>query len=590
MAFQLSPGVEIREFDLTSVIPAIATTPAGYVGLFQWGPADTRVLIETEKQLTDVFGKPDTSIDLATDWYVAANFLSYGGALQVVRSVGSGDDNATDASDTDGVQIKSREDFEVQFQGAYTGYSFKWAAKYPGLLGNSLKVVVIDSKDPSPNTNTGIAWETYTNTYGIPGTSDYASTINASANDEITILVIDEDGAWTGTKGTVLEQFVKVSKATDARSGDGSSNYWRNVVNGQSKYVWAGVVEPNTGSTYTAGGALTWNSAVDPSNTFRVLSDVKEYSLAGGSLNTTKGVSAEADVVATFQAQFSNAEDVDVSLLIAGNLSAANAKEVVTIAANRQDCIAFVSPRPVTDILTPVRIGGTLGDDAVYTAINNYRTTVGSSSYGVMDGNAKYQYDRYNDRFLYIPLCGDTAGCCVRTDNTREPWFSPAGYDRGRINNIVKLVWNPSKTYRDKLYKNNINPIVSFQGSGAILFGDKTLQSKPSAFDRINVRRLFNVLEKTIATAAKFQLFEFNDAFTRAQFRQLVEPFLREVQGKRGVSSYAVICDESNNTSSVIDQNQFVADIFVAPARSINFIRLNFVATPTGVTFAEFGG
>jgi phage tail sheath protein FI len=231
-----------------------------------------------------------------------------------------------------------------------------------------------------------------------------------------------------------------------------------------------------------------------------------------------------------------------------------------------------------------------MDDDAVFTAINNYRTTVGSSSYGVMDGNAKYQYDRYNDRFLYIPLCGDTAGCCVRTDNTREPWFSPAGYDRGRINNIVKLVWNPSKTYRDKLYKNNINPIVSFQGSGAILFGDKTLQSKPSAFDRINVRRLFNVLEKTIATAAKFQLFEFNDAFTRAQFRQLVEPFLREVQGKRGVSSYAVICDESNNTSSVIDQNQFVADIFVAPARSINFIRLNFVATPTGVTFAEFGG
>jgi phage tail sheath protein FI len=582
MAFQLSPGVEIREFDLTSVIPAIATTPAGYVGLFQWGPADTRVLIETEKQLTDVFGKPDTSIDLATDWYVAANFLSYGGALQVVRSVGSGDDNATDASDTDGVLIKSREDFEIQFQGAYTGYSFKWAAKYPGTLGNSLKVVVIDSKDPSPNTNTGIAWETYTNTYGIPGTSDYASTINASANDEITILVIDEDGAWTGTKGTVLEQFVKVSKATDARSGDGSSNYWRSVVNGQSKYVWAGVVE----STGYYSGTLTWNSAVDASNAFKVLSDVKEYSLAGGSLNTTKGVSAEADVVATFQAQFSNAEDVDVSLLIAGNLAAANAKEVVTLAANRQDCIAFVSPRAVTDVLTPVRTS----DDAVYTAINNYRTTVGSSSYGVMDGNAKYQYDRYNDRFLYIPLCGDTAGCCVRTDNTREPWFSPAGYDRGRINNIVKLVWNPSKTYRDKLYKNNINPIVSFQGSGAILFGDKTLQSKPSAFDRINVRRLFNVLEKTIATAAKFQLFEFNDAFTRAQFRQLVEPFLREVQGKRGVSSYAVICDESNNTSSVIDQNQFVADIFVAPARSINFIRLNFVATPTGVTFAEFGG
>ena len=207
-----------------------------------------------------------------------------------------------------------------------------------------------------------------------------------------------------------------------------------------------------------------------------------------------------------------------------------------------------------------------------------------------MDGNAKYQYDRFNDRFLYVPLCGDIAGCCVRTDNTKEPWYSPAGYDRGRINNIVKLAWNPSKEYRDDLYNLSINPVVTFQGTGAILFGDKTLQTKASAFDRINVRRLFNVLEKTIATAAKFQLFEFNDAFTRSQFRQLVDPFLREVQGKRGVSSYALVCDESNNPPSVIDQNQFVADIFIAPARSINFIRLNFVATPTGVTFAEFGG
>lgn len=582
MAFQLSPGVEIREFDLTSVIPAIATTPAGYVGLFQWGPADTRVLIETEKQLTDVFGKPHTSIDLATDWYVAANFLSYGGALQVVRSVGTGDDNATDSSNTDGLLIKSREDFEQQFQGASNNFSFKWAAKYPGLLGNSLKVVVLDSTDP--NTNTSSTWDTYVDTYGTPGTSDYASTINANAKDEITVIVIDKDGAWTGTKGTVLEQFVKISKASDARSGDGATNYWRNVINNQSKYVWVGDREQ---TAQYSSGTLNWDSPVHPTNQFRVLSDIKEYSLAAASMNTTKST-AETDVIASFRSQFSNSEDVDVSLLIAGNLTAANAKEVITIAANRQDCIAFVSPQPVADVLENVKTA--TADVDVFDAIKAYRDTLGSSSYGVMDGNAKYQYDRYNDRFLYIPLCGDTAGCCVRTDNTKEPWYSPAGYDRGRINNIVKLVWNPSKNYRDKLYKNNINPIVAFQGSGAILFGDKTLQTKPSAFDRINVRRLFNVLEKTIATAAKFQLFEFNDAFTRAQFRQLVEPFLREVQGKRGVSSYAVICDESNNPASVIDQNQFVADIFVAPARSINFIRLNFVATPTGVTFAEFGG
>ena len=582
MAFQLSPGVEIREFDLTSVIPAIATTPAGYVGLFQWGPADTRVLIETEKQLTDVFGKPHSDIDYATDWYVAANFLSYGGALQVVRAVTASDDNATDASDTDGVTIKSREDYEQQFQGNYSGFEFKFAAKYPGPLGDSLKVVVLDSVDP--NTNTSSTWDTYAGVYGTPGTSDYASAINATAKDEITVVVIDEDGAWTGTKGTVLEQFVKISKASDARSGDGSTNFWRNVINNRSKYVWVGDVEPN--GSYGAG-TLAWNNPVSSSSSFKTLSDIKEYSLAGGSKTSSKS-SAGSDVVSAFRNNFSNAEDVDVSLLIAGNLTAANAKEVITIAANRQDCIAFVSPQPVTDVLENAT--GSTADADVYAAIKAYRDTLGSSSYGVMDGNAKYQYDRYNDRFLYVPLCGDTAGCCVRTDNTKEPWYSPAGYDRGRINNIVKLVWNPSKTYRDNLYKNNINPVVSFQGSGAILFGDKTLQTKPSAFDRINVRRLFNVLEKTVATAAKFQLFEFNDAFTRAQFRQLVEPFLREVQGKRGVSSYAVVCDESNNPASVIDQNQFVADIFVAPARSINFIRLNFVATPTGVTFAEFGG
>lgn len=582
MAFQLSPGVEIREFDLTSVIPAIATTPAGYVGFFQWGPADTKVLIETEKQLTDVFGKPYTDVTYAIDWYVASNFLSYGGALQVVRAVSASDINATDSSDTNGVTIKSREDFEKQFAAAnasYTGFNFKWAAKYPGHLGNSLKVVVVDSSDPS-TTNTTDDWSTYTDVYGVPGTSDYASTINANANDEITVLVIDEDGAWTGQKGTVLEQYIKVSKATDAKSGDGNTLFWRNVINNRSKYIWVGD-KPNTGD-FKSGGITSWDSAVHPTNGFKVLSNVKSYSLAAGAVDSTP---TESDKVAQFQEQFSNSEDVDVSLLIAGHMTAASSKEVVNIAAARQDCIAFVSAKPL-DILNATLSS----DDATFTVLNNYRTTVGSSSYGVMDGNAKYQYDRYNDRFLYIPLCGDIAGCCVRTDNTKEPWYSPAGYDRGRINNIVKLVWNPSKTYRDKLYKNNINPVVSFQGSGAILFGDKTLQTKASAFDRINVRRLFNVLEKTIATAAKFQLFEFNDAFTRAQFRQLVEPFLREVQGKRGVSSYAVVCDESNNPASIIDQNRFVADIFVAPARSINFIRLNFVATPTGVTFAEFGG
>jgi len=567
MAFQLSPGVEIKEFDLTNVIPAIATTPAGYVGMFQWGPQDQRVLITSEKQLQSVFATPTTDPTMAISWFVASNFLSYGGALQVIRASHASDLNATDNGS--GALVQNRDKYE-SFNGTYT---FKFAAKYPGTLGNGLKVVVIDG---DVTTNTDTEWTTFTDTYGVPGTSSFASTLGAT-NDELHVIVIDATGKWSGTPGTVLETFLRVSKAKNAKNADGTTNYWKNVVNNKSQYVWVGTSE-TASALFT--GSQAWDTDAVTTSSFKQLINLQDYILTGSSQNTP----SDATISATFEEYFTNAEEVDVSLLIAGNISAAEAKKVVEIAANRQDCIAFVSPSATT-------IGSYGSSSAtIFSAIKDYKTTVGNSSYGVMDGNAKYQYDRFNDRFLYVPLCGDIAGCCVRTDNTKEPWYSPAGYDRGRINNIVKLAWNPSKEYRDDLYNLSINPVVTFQGTGAILFGDKTLQTKASAFDRINVRRLFNVLEKTIATAAKFQLFEFNDAFTRSQFRQLVDPFLREVQGKRGVSSYALVCDESNNPPSVIDQNQFVADIFIAPARSINFIRLNFVATPTGVTFAEFGG
>jgi hypothetical protein len=572
MAFQLSPGVEIKEFDLTNVIPAIATTPGGYVGIFQWGPAELRTLITSEKQLQEVFGTPynDTGGDYARSWFVASNFLSYGGALQVVRAVSSTDRNSNDAGT--GILIKNRSHYETLTP------TFKFAAKYAGELGDSLKVVVVDSSEPS--TDTDETWTTYTDTYGIPDTSSFVSALGGE-NDEFHVFVIDIDGKWSGTPGTVLETFLRLSKARNAKNADGTTNYWKNVINNKSSYIWAGVKE-SSASEYT--GTDAWDTDATTTSSFKQLKQVKTYNLSGGVTDTTL-TGIETTITEAFSEYFENSEEVDVSLLIAGDLSAAEAKKVVEIAALRKDCIAFVSPRAVDDV------GNNVGTNAsIFSAIKTYKETVGNSSYGVMDGNAKYQYDRFNDRFLYVPLCGDIAGCCVRTDNTKEPWYSPAGYDRGRINNIVKLAWNPSKEYRDSLYNISVNPVVSFQGSGAILFGDKTLQTKPSAFDRINVRRLFNVLEKTIATAAKFQLFEFNDAFTRAQFRQLVDPFLREVQGKRGVTSYALVCDETNNPPSVIDSNQFVADIFVAPARSINFIRLNFVATPTGVTFAEFGG
>jgi len=250
------------------------------------------------------------------------------------------------------------------------------------------------------------------------------------------------------------------------------------------------------------------------------------------------------------------------------------------VAETRKDCVVFVSPE-LSDVVD------NLGSEA--TDVTAFRDTLPSSSYAVLDSGWKYQYDRYNDVYRWIPLNGDTAGLAVRTDFTNDPWFSPAGFNRGQIKNVVKLAYSPSKTDRDTLYKKGVNPVVSFPGQGTILYGDKTMLTKPSAFDRINVRRLFIVLEKAIATAAKYQLFEFNDPFTRAQFRNLVEPFLRDVQGRRGITDFKVVCDESNNTGEVIDRNEFVADIFIKPARAINFISLNFIATRTGISFEEVG-
>jgi phage tail sheath protein FI len=268
-----------------------------------------------------------------------------------------------------------------------------------------------------------------------------------------------------------------------------------------------------------------------------------------------------------------------------GKATTATTQYVIdNVAEVRLDCIVFASPQDTTTGDVIVGAGS-----AATTAINLYRDGLSSTSYAVLDSGYKYQYDRYNDVYRWIPLNGDVAGTCARTDNTNDPWFSPGGLNRGQIKNVVKLAHNPSKTDRDVLYKNGVNPVVTFPGQGTVLFGDKTLLAKPSAFDRINVRRLFIVLEKSIATAARFQLFEFNDGFTRAQFKNLVEPFLRDVQGRRGITDFVVKCDETNNTGQVIDANEFVADIFVKPNRSINYITLNFVAARSSINFSEVG-
>lgn len=636
MGFQVSPGVEIKEFDLTAIVPAVSTTPAGFVGAFQWGPAEQRVLINSEKTLRETFFTPSKEIFYSTSWFVAQNFLTYGSNLVVGRALLADDSNAftpgSKWTNTEGdaqiptnsnVVIKNRQDFESQFDARTFGsWDFTFAAKYPGTLGNSLQVIVYDinasdfTVDNLSNTNLGgkalseadaRAVINYVNRLPVD-TSSYAANINSAAEDEIHVIVIDKDGKITGDKNTILESYLGLSKAPSAKNPDGTTNYWRNVINNKSLYIWAGEspvfgnIAPEdrdqTGKPVRYYGQTEtgndWDTEVDlntPYNRCGIMVHELDY----GTLTSVTDLNrpqVEAAVVAGMEFLFGDAEEVDVSLLIAGDLKSVNNNNaVIALAENRKDCVAFVSP-PTEDVIDAASIEKAQTVLDYRNGEGDYEGQVGvlSSSYGVMDSGPKYQYDRYNDRFIYVPMCGDIAGCCVRTDTTREPWYSPAGYDRGRINNIVKLVYNPNKEQRDLLYQKGVNPVVTFQGSGAILFGDKTLQLKASAFDRINVRRLFIVLEKAIATAAKFQLFEFNDAFTRNQFRQLVEPFLRDVQGRRGISSYAVICDETNNPPSIVDSNQFVADIFVAPARSINFIKLNFVATPTGVQFAEFGG
>jgi hypothetical protein len=379
------------------------------------------------------------------------------------------------------------------------------------------------------------------------------------------MIVIDEDGKFTGTKNTVLEVFPFASKAADAKDDSGNSTFYKNVLASQSKYIqW--MDHPTTGTNW--GG----NSSI----AFANLTANVTVSLANGA----DGNVSTANVVTAYDS-FDNADSVDISLVISGPSGQTLADSLISMAESRKDCLVFLSPERA-DVVNNA------GDEATDTV--TYRDTLTSTSYAVLDGNWKYQYDKYNDVYRWVPLNGDIAGLCARTDQERDPWFSPGGLNRGIIKNIIKLAYNPTKTDRDTLYVKGINPVVTFQGEGTVLFGDKTLQSKPSAFDRINVRRLFIVLEKSIARAARFSLFEFNDQFTRAQFVSLVEPFLRDVQGRRGITDFRVVCDETNNTGEVIDRNEFIGDIYIKPARSINFIQLNFVAVRTGVSFDEVVG
>jgi hypothetical protein len=469
---------------------------------------------------------------------------------------------ATCTITTAGVKINNAESYNTTFVNG-AGVVGPWAAKYPGTLGNSLLVSMADSASFT-------AWTYAAEFDAAPGTSTYATSVNGTS-DELHIIVIDEDGAISGTRGTVLEKFAFVSKASDAKKSDGTNNYYKNVINARSEWIyWMDHLPAGTNWGTTAAG-----------KTFATISPASTVSLSGG---TDDFAVTDAEKQSAF-ALFANAEQYDISLVMLGKASATTAQYVISnICETRLDCIALVSPENTStgDII----IGSTSTEISAITA---YRDLLSSTSYAVMDSGYKYQYDRYNDVYRYVPLNGDVAGLCARTDFTNDPWFSPGGLNRGQIKNVVRLAVTPTKTQRDTLYKKGVNPVVTFPGEGTVLFGDKTLLAKPSAFDRINVRRLFIVMEKAIATAAKFQLFEFNDGFTRAQFKNLVEPFLRDVQGRRGITDFVVKCDESNNTGEVIDRNEFVADIFVKPNRSINFITLNFVAARSAINFSEIG-
>jgi len=723
MPFQVSPGVNVSEIDLTTAVPAVSTTEGAFAGVFHWGPIDQKILVTSEVDMVARFGRP--SNHNAETFFTAANFLSYGNQLFITRTANVTVTTSTEYTFANGstqtlagnvvsshtaigntsavttralYNIRNRDDFDAK-QPSFSASGEDgviYAAKYPGSYGNTIRVSQCDSSGQfrgtvnlTPNTfinpttssirfnvgntsaviavsnsatgalsdaanvvnttfgslnvgdlilagNTTVgfqrlkvasfsaldagdnsanltstswsdldAFSNSTHSFAIvnfetaynlsrnvnattfqreweyatlfdraPGVSSWqASKGNNAVVDELHVVVVDRLGQFTSTPGTVLEVYSNLSRATDSKLEDGAANYYANVINDVSNYVW--VTNPRTGATVGPAGVLEAATTTTPLT----------MNLSGGSDGFDENTVEVGDVLRGYD-QYASAEEVDVSFVLQGVARGPEGAQLANylidnIVERRKDCIAFISP-PKNAV---VRNAGSEVFDII-----RFRNNVRSTSYAVLDSGYKYQYDKYNDVYRFIPLNGDTAGLCVRTDSERDPWFSPAGFNRGQIKNIIKLAYNPITAARDELYKNGINPVVTFPGQGTVLFGDKTLLARSSAFDRINVRRLFIVLEKAIAIAAQSMLFEFNDEFTRAQFVNLIEPFLRDIQGRRGIYDFRVVCDTTNNTGEIIDRGEFIGDIYIKPARAINFIQLNFVAVRTGVEFNEIVG
>ena len=555
MANLVSPGVQVKEIDLTNVVPSVSSTIGAMAGAFTWGPANQIVTVTSETELVDKFGKPDANTFESV--LSASQFLSYGNNLKVARAVGTSARNAT----VSGTGILTQNSTVFSSQSPAAG---DWAqARYPGVTGNAVGISVLTAGQ------TGTAWQ-LSNVEGVPGTSAGAAAVGGS-NDEIHLWVYDVNGTITGTTGTVLEYWTYLSQANNVKSSDGTSLYYKDVINAGSKWVFIG---NHAAALSEAGQSAVGETFVTVASFF--------VSLTGG---IDDNVLTVGETTAAY-ALMADAETVDTNLIFQANsgLSAADnitlSNFITAQATARKDAVGFVSPERAA----------TVNASAPATTVATWRTAITSSSYGFADSTSLYVYDKYNDVYRWISAAGSMAGLSANADLVADAWFSPAGFTRGNVRNVTKLAWNPNQAERDALYKTGVNPIVTFPGQGTVLFGDKTLQSKPSAFDRINVRRLFIVLEKAVSAASKASLFEFNDEFTRAQFRNMVEPFLRDVKGRRGITDFKVVCDGTNNTGNIIDTNKFVADIYIKPARSINYITLNFIATRTGVEFSEIAG
>jgi len=636
MASQVSPGVVIRERDIsTGVLTGVSGLRAGIASSFRSGPVGKITNIVSERDLINVFGAPAEAN--AADWLVASEFLRYGGQLAVVRAE-TGVLNAT--LDGTAVLVGSKEDYE-----AGAGSSEKFIARTAGADGNNLHVVIVDKGPDFTITKSGHGLSvggTYTddaavghevvevvdaNTVRIiqgtsaptpasgdtsvafsnsqwnataigstgltfkevgprPNTSAYASERFLS-NDEVHVAVID-----TSTN-TIVERLTYLSKISDAKTAEGASNYWKDYVNEFSGFIFAGAL---TSAEFTTLGVDPGATAASYGATEAApLKLARILKTAGGALSGgTDDYAYTTGEVAAAYTLFQDTEDTSIDFVLMGGSMGSEADTLVKagavaqVANTRKDCIAFISPFVGNQVATSG--GAALTPAAQLANTIDFFSSIGSSSYVVKDSGIKYTYDRFNDKYRYIGTNGDIAGLCVSVSTIQDDWISPAGTARGGLQNVVKLALNPNKAARDDLYTNAINPVVAFPGSGPILFGDKTALASPSAFDRINVRRLFLNIEKRARQLAEGVLFEQNDVVTRASFNATLSGYLEEVQARRGVTDFLVVCDETNNTPEVVDRNEFVAEIFIKPTRSINFVTVTVTATKSGVSFSEVVG